>query len=72
MRHMMAVLTQPDRTAQLRQLEVPTLVVHGGWAGLLVEAVGVVLAALGVAVMRSARARPGRPHAHRRSRRRHP
>lgn len=30
MRHMMAVLTQPDRTAQLRELEVPTLVVHGG------------------------------------------
>ena len=29
MRQMMAVLTQPDRTAQLRELSVPTLVVHG-------------------------------------------
>ncbi|RHW24283.1 alpha/beta hydrolase [Nocardioides immobilis] len=29
MRQMMAVLTQPDRTAQLRSLTMPTLVVHG-------------------------------------------
>lgn len=29
MRHMMAVLTQPDRTAQLARLQKPTLVVHG-------------------------------------------
>jgi len=29
MRHMMAVLTQPDRTARLGRLDVPTLVVHG-------------------------------------------
>jgi pimeloyl-ACP methyl ester carboxylesterase len=29
MRQMMAVLTQPDRTAQLRRLRMPTLVVHG-------------------------------------------
>ncbi len=29
MRQMMAVLTQPDRTAQLRSLPMPTLVVHG-------------------------------------------
>jgi pimeloyl-ACP methyl ester carboxylesterase len=29
MRQMMAVLTQPDRTAQLRRLSMPTLVVHG-------------------------------------------
>lgn len=29
MRHMMAVLTQPDRTPHLRRLDVPTLVVHG-------------------------------------------
>ena len=29
MRHMMAVLTQPDRTHRLRSLRVPTLVVHG-------------------------------------------
>lgn len=29
MRQMMAVLTQPDRTAALRDLHVPTLVVHG-------------------------------------------
>lgn len=29
MRQMMAVLTQPDRTAQLRRLKMPTLVIHG-------------------------------------------
>ncbi len=29
MRQMMAVLTQPDRTASLRRLSVPTLVIHG-------------------------------------------
>ena len=29
MRHMMAVLTQPDRTHRLRSLRVPALVVHG-------------------------------------------
>ena len=29
MRQMMAVLTQPDRTAQLRRLSMPTLVIHG-------------------------------------------
>ncbi len=29
MRHMMAVLTQPDRTHRLRSLRVPTLIVHG-------------------------------------------
>ncbi len=29
LRHMLAVLTQPDRTRALRSLEVPTLVVHG-------------------------------------------
>jgi pimeloyl-ACP methyl ester carboxylesterase len=29
MRHMMAVLTQPDRTPRLRSLRVPALVVHG-------------------------------------------
>jgi pimeloyl-ACP methyl ester carboxylesterase len=29
MRQMMAVLTQPDRTAQLRTLTMPTLVIHG-------------------------------------------
>ena len=29
MRQMMAVLTQPDRTLQLRRLRVPTLVIHG-------------------------------------------
>ncbi len=29
MRQMMAVLTQPDRTAQLHRLSMPTLVVHG-------------------------------------------
>lgn len=28
-RHMVAVLTQPDRTARLAQVQVPTLVVHG-------------------------------------------
>jgi pimeloyl-ACP methyl ester carboxylesterase len=29
MRQMMAVLTQPDRTRQLRAVHVPTLVIHG-------------------------------------------
>jgi len=29
MRQMMAVLTQPDRTAQLRRLRMPVLVIHG-------------------------------------------
>jgi pimeloyl-ACP methyl ester carboxylesterase len=29
MRQMMAVLTQPDRTARLRRLSMPTLVIHG-------------------------------------------
>jgi len=29
LRHMLAVLTQPDRTAQLRSLRVPAAVVHG-------------------------------------------
>ena len=29
MRQMMAVLTQPDRTKQLRRLKMPTLVIHG-------------------------------------------
>lgn len=29
MRQMMAVVTQPDRTAALRELDIPTLVVHG-------------------------------------------
>ncbi len=29
MRQMMAVLTQPDRTAQLRRLSMPVLVIHG-------------------------------------------
>jgi len=29
MRQMMAVITQPDRTAQLRRLSMPTLVIHG-------------------------------------------
>jgi pimeloyl-ACP methyl ester carboxylesterase len=29
LRHMMAVLTQPDRTAELRGLTVPTTVIHG-------------------------------------------
>jgi len=29
MRQMMAVITQPDRTAQLRRLTMPTLVIHG-------------------------------------------
>lgn len=29
MRQMIAVLTQPDRTAQLRRLSMPTLVIHG-------------------------------------------
>ncbi len=29
LRQMMAVLTQPDRTAQLRRLSMPTLVIHG-------------------------------------------
>ena len=29
LRQMMAVLTQPDRTARLRRLEMPTVVIHG-------------------------------------------
>lgn len=29
LRHMLAVLTQPDRTASLQRLDVPTTVVHG-------------------------------------------
>jgi pimeloyl-ACP methyl ester carboxylesterase len=29
LRHMLAVLTQPNRSAQLRSVTVPTLVIHG-------------------------------------------
>jgi pimeloyl-ACP methyl ester carboxylesterase len=29
MRHMLAVLTQPDRTADLRRVTIPTTVIHG-------------------------------------------
>lgn len=29
LRHMMAVLTQPDRTAELRKVDIPTTVIHG-------------------------------------------